>query len=50
VPNQKGKFAAILWGHWMMPKSPTANRSEFLNEAVAIAPAGVVSLLIVRPM
>ncbi len=49
VPNGKGKFAAILWGHWMMPKSPTANRTEFLNEAVAIAPAGVVSLLIDAP-
>ena len=49
VPNSKGEFAAILWGHWMMPKSPTANRSEFLNEAVAIAPAGVVSLLIDAP-
>jgi len=49
VPGGKGKFAAILWGHWMMPKSPTANRSEFLNEAVALAPAGVVSLLIDAP-
>jgi cephalosporin-C deacetylase-like acetyl esterase len=49
VPSRKGQFAAILWGHWMMPKSPTANRSEFLNEAVAIAPAGVVSLLIDAP-
>jgi cephalosporin-C deacetylase-like acetyl esterase len=45
----KGKFAAILWGHWMMPKSPTANRTEFLNEAVALAPAGVVSLMIDAP-
>jgi dienelactone hydrolase len=49
VPNGKGKFAAILWAHWMMPKSPSANRSEFLDEAVAIAPAGVVSLLIDAP-
>lgn len=49
LPGGKGKFAAILWGHWMMPKSPTANRSEFLNEAVALAPAGVVSLLIDAP-
>jgi dienelactone hydrolase len=49
VPNGKGRFAAILWGHWMMPKSPAANRSEFLNEAVALAPAGVVSLLIDAP-
>jgi len=49
VPNGKGKFAAILWGHWMMPNSPTANRSEFLDEAVALASAGVVSLLIDAP-
>ncbi len=50
VPNGKGKFAAILWGHWMMPNSPTANRSEFLDEAVALASVGVVSLLIDAPL
>ncbi|MGO8790836.1 MAG: hypothetical protein ACLQVL_26125 [Terriglobia bacterium] len=50
TPNLKGKFAAILWGHWMMPNSPTANRSEFLEEAIALAPAGVVSLLIDAPL
>ena len=49
VPKAGGKFAAILWGHWMMPNSPTANRKEFLDEAVALAPAGVVSLLIDAP-
>src|SRR5580658_31645 len=30
VPDGKGKFAAVLWGHWLMPHSPTANRKEFL--------------------
>jgi dienelactone hydrolase len=49
APNRKRRFAAILWGHWMMPDSPTANRSEFLEEAIALAPAGVVSLLIDAP-
>jgi dienelactone hydrolase len=49
VPNRKGKFAAILWGHWIMRNSATANRNEFLDEAVAIASAGVVSLLIDAP-
>lgn len=49
VPKGAGKFAAILWGHWLMPNSSTANREEFLNEAVAFAPAGVVSLLIDAP-
>jgi cephalosporin-C deacetylase-like acetyl esterase len=50
VPSGMGKFAAILWGHWMMPDSPTSNRTEFLDEAVALAPAGAVSLLIDNPM
>ena len=49
VPKGTGKFAAILWGHWLMPNSSTANREEFLNEAIALAPAGVVSLLIDAP-
>jgi dienelactone hydrolase len=49
VPEGKGKFAAVIWGHWMMPHSPTANRSEFLQEAVALTRAGVVSLLIDAP-
>lgn len=49
VPNGKGKFAGIVWGHWMMPNSPTANRSEFLAEAIALAPGGVVSILIDTP-
>jgi dienelactone hydrolase len=33
-----------------MPKSPTANRSEFVDEAVALASAGAVSLLIDAPL
>ncbi|WP_158821097.1 S9 family peptidase [Granulicella sp. S156] len=49
VPKQPGKFAAILWGHWLMPKSSTSSREEFLNEAIALAPTGVVSLLIDAP-
>jgi cephalosporin-C deacetylase-like acetyl esterase len=49
VPKDGVKLAAILWGHWLMQGSPTANRTEFLDEAVAMAPAGVVSLLIDAP-
>jgi dienelactone hydrolase len=49
VPKGGGKFAAILWGHWLMPNSPSANRSEFLDEATALAKAGVMSLLIDTP-
>ena len=49
VPRGKGRFAAILFGHWAMPGSPTRNRSEFLPEALAYARAGAVSLLIDAP-
>ena len=45
VPGGKGPFAAVIWGHWYMPGSAFLNRKEFLDEAVAFAPAGVVSLL-----
>ena len=50
IPTGKGPFAAVLWGHWMMPGSPYMNRKEFLAEAIALAPSGVVSLLIDAPM
>jgi cephalosporin-C deacetylase-like acetyl esterase len=50
VPGGKGPFAAILWGHWYMPGSEFLNRKEFLAEAVALAPSGVVSLLIDGPI
>jgi len=45
VPTGKGPFAAVIWGHWYMPGSEFLNRKEFLAEAVALAPAGVISLL-----
>jgi dienelactone hydrolase len=45
VPAGTGPFAAVIWGHWYMPKSPVMNRKEFLDEAVLLARAGVVSLL-----
>jgi dienelactone hydrolase len=50
VPSGKGPFAAVIWGHWYMPGSEFLNRKEFLTEAVALAPAGVVSLLIDGPI
>ena len=40
---------AILFLHWYEPPRPTSNRTEFLAEAVELAPAGVVSLLIDTP-
>ncbi len=45
VPAGKGPFAAVIWGHWYWENSEFRNRKEFLDEAVAMASAGVVSLL-----
>jgi cephalosporin-C deacetylase-like acetyl esterase len=45
VPKGRGPFAAIIWGHWYWQNSSMRNRKEFLDEAIAMAPAGVVSLL-----
>lgn len=50
VPKGKGPFAAIVWGHWYWLNSPMRNRKEFLEEAIALAPAGVVSLLTDGPI
>jgi len=53
IPKGTGKFAGIIWGHWLMEGVANANREEFLEEAIALAPSGVISLLIddvhVRP-
>lgn len=45
VPKGKGPFAAVLWGHWYMQGSAFLNRKEFLDEAVALAHSGLISLL-----
>jgi dienelactone hydrolase len=50
VPKGKGPFAAVVWGHWYWGNSPMRNRKEFLDEAVALAPAGLVSLLTDGPI
>src|SRR5438445_1649350 len=50
VPKGKGPFAAVIWGHWYWDNSPMRNRKEFLDEAVALAPSGVVSLLTDGPI
>jgi dienelactone hydrolase len=44
-PEGKGAFAGVLWVHWLGDPA-TTNRSEFLDEALALAPQGVVSLLV----
>lgn len=50
VPGGKGPFAAVIWGHWYWDNSTMRNRKEFLDEAVALAHAGVVSLLTDGPV
>ncbi len=50
VPRGKGPFAAVIWGHWYWGNSRMRNRKEFLDEAVALAHAGVVSLLTDGPI
>jgi dienelactone hydrolase len=50
VPAGKGPFAAVIWGHWYWANSAQRNRTEFLDEAVALAPCGVVSLLTDGPI
>lgn len=49
VPEGKGPFAAVLWGHWYWSNSEFFNRKEFLDEAVVLVRAGVVSLLPTGP-
>lgn len=40
---------AILFLHWYGPPQPTSNRTQFLPEALELAGAGVVSLLVDTP-
>jgi dienelactone hydrolase len=49
VPKGKGPFAAVIWGHWYWQNSEFFNRKEFLDEAVVLANADVVSLLPTGP-
>ena len=45
-PAQRGPgMPAVLWVHWL-GEPATTNRSEFLDEATALAGRGVVSLLV----
>ncbi len=39
-------LAGIVWFHWLEPSAPTNNRTEFLDEARALAARGVASLLV----
>lgn len=50
IPQKgNGKFAGVIWGHWLMPGATNSNRREFLEEAIALAPSGALSLLIDAP-
>jgi len=40
---------AILYLHWYEPPRPTSNRTEFLPEAIELAEAGTISLLVDTP-
>ena len=44
APKGNGPFAGILWVHWLGEEK--SNRTQFLDEAVALAPQGAVSLLV----
>jgi dienelactone hydrolase len=50
VPKGPGPFAAVVWGHWYWANSSMGNRKEFLDEAIVLAQAGVVSLLTDGPL
>ncbi|HZM98366.1 MAG TPA: hypothetical protein VFB70_03185, partial [Pyrinomonadaceae bacterium] len=50
VPKGRGPFAAIVWGHWCWSNSSMRNRNQFLDEALALAQTGVVSLLTDHPI
>jgi pimeloyl-ACP methyl ester carboxylesterase len=40
---------AVLFVHWYGPPEPTSNRSQFVPDAIELARAGIVSLLIDTP-
>jgi dienelactone hydrolase len=43
---EAGPFAAVLFVHWFAPPEPTSNRTQYLDEATALARRGTVSLLV----
>jgi cephalosporin-C deacetylase-like acetyl esterase len=50
VPKGRGPFAAVVWGHWCWQNSEMRNRKQFLDEAIALAPSGLISLLTDHPI
>ena len=45
-PIGKGPFPCVLFVHWYEPESHDSNRTQFLDEAKALAKRGVMSLLV----
>jgi hypothetical protein len=50
MPDWPGQFPAVLFGHWMMRGSPMRNHTEFLEEAIVYARAGVICVLLDTPL
>jgi cephalosporin-C deacetylase-like acetyl esterase len=50
TPPGSGRFPVILYGHWMMRGSPFGNKTEFLEEAVVMARAGALCVLLDSPL
>lgn len=44
--TDSGPYAGVLFVHWFEPSSPTSNRTQYLQEAEALARRGTVSLLV----
>lgn len=44
VPKGNGPFAGVLWVHWLGEEK--SDRTQFLDEAIQLAPKGAVSLLV----
>ena len=49
-PAVSARGPLILYGHWMMPGSPLRNHQEFRDEAIVMARAGAVCLLLDGPL
>src|SRR5262245_59907126 len=50
VPASRGRHPVILYGHWMQQGSSLRNRREFFDEAILMARAGAICLLLDGPL
>jgi dienelactone hydrolase len=46
LPPGEGPFAGIVFFHWLEPRAPDGNRSEYLDQAISLAKQGTVSVLV----